>query len=479
MAGQQWRCAKRGRLPGVRAVVLAAVVVPLSGCREAEVTTLPPTVSARGKGSRSAPDEPAPPPALPSGVPARPTFPVDATSAGQEAAALRNECFELAEDLLASAPTDAAGWTLLGAVHRYYGDDQGASRLWNRALEIDPRSAEVHRHLGDAASVRNDLGEAERQYRVALEADPDSNSVIGKLADTLLRAGDIKGAIDLLLVFVAGRPRIPEAWCLLGKARFMEGKIEAARKAFQQALEIDPSSRDARRGMGLAIAHLGEAASGPVAFEITQALVDRRDSTRPGRRLVIEDVATPRPCTASVNYWAAYNHARLGNPTRAVMGWQRAIELDPDDNDSRESLANLFADTGRTREAMRIRQDWCEREPANPAAWFGMGKLAFSLGLTDDAIESLRKVVLLAPDRGEGHALLARALAGSDPAGAMEAAKTAADLDPTAAHWSLVGDLLRRDGQSEAALTAYERAMALDPDDPRARKGAEAIKQGK
>ena len=124
---------------------------------------------------------------------------------------------------------------------------------------------------------------------------------------------------------------------------------------------------------------------------------------------------------------------------------------------------------------MRLRQEWCDRDPANPAAWFGIGKLALSLGLPEEAATALKNVVVLAPERAEGHALLARAEATLDPAAALEAARRAADLDPTAAHFTLLGDTLSRGEQREEAAAAYERALALDPDDDRAKQALERL----
>ena len=68
-------------------------------------------------------------------------------------ARLRDECFEVAETLLADFPADPAGWTLLGAVHRYFGDDDGADKLLSRALRLAPDWPDAHRQLGNAVTV--------------------------------------------------------------------------------------------------------------------------------------------------------------------------------------------------------------------------------------------------------------------------------------------------------------------------------------
>ena len=149
------RSISAGRVVVRCSAALVVVIVPLGvpGCREPEPTLPPPKVKVA-----SQPAEEAPPPdpmPLPDDVPARPSFPPTGPSdAAWTEAVLRDECLDVAETLLASSPGDPAGWVLLGAVHERFGDGEGATFLWNRALRLDPRLVEARRQLGDAALRR-------------------------------------------------------------------------------------------------------------------------------------------------------------------------------------------------------------------------------------------------------------------------------------------------------------------------------------
>lgn len=458
--------AARGRLAAAWLVVAAA------GCGEAELK-LPPPKTPRAAVTPAAAPDPMP---LPADAPARPEFPPSGTTdAEQREASIRDESFDTAEALLASAPGDPAGWVLLGVVHERFGDPGGAAAAWEKALAIDPRQATARRHLGDAAARVGDLERATLHYREAIGIDPDALAVVDRLAETLVARGDLIGAAELVSSFVVGRPRIAEGWCLLGKIRLLSGKAEGARTAFRRALEVDPSSRDALEGVRQSIrAEGGE----PADVTLTRRLEDRRESSRENRRME-EAPDTPLGAwAATVQYWAAGAFLRQGDTARAAICWRRAVELDPLDGDSREALALLMENGGRTRDAMRVRQAWCDAEPHNPSAWFGKAKLALALGLPADAEQSLRRVVALAPERAEGHALLSQALASSDPAASLAAARRAADLDPTAGHLLLLAETLARLGENVSAEAAAERALAIDGSDPRARALLERLRAG-
>lgn len=449
---------------------VALALLLACGCSDPE-EKLPPR-RASAEAGRKATVETPPPRSLPAEVPPRPAFAQAGASDGEKLQArLRDECFDVAETLLSEAPGDPAGWTLLGTVHRFYGDDDGALALWNRALSFDAGWPDALRQLGDAAFERGDVATAESRYREALDADPESLVILDSLVETLLAKADTRAAEDLLQDYLDDHPRATEGWCLLGRTRLVAGDAVAARDAFERAIEVEPTSRDATQGMAEAIQNIGRAEPLPVSLELVHRLRDRRDAAHPVRPLEALDGVGPAPWAATVNYWAAVAHARLGDGTRAAIAWRRAIELDPDDHHSREALATLYEQTGRTREAMGVRQAWCDRSPESPAAWFGIGRLALTLGLPEEAATALERVVALAPERPEGHALLARAQATLDPAAALEAARRAVDLDPTVPHLILLGDTLLRGGEDDAAAAAYERALTLDENDERARAG--------
>ena len=242
---QTFRATRPWGLRGTRAGVWLAgllvvlVVLVVGGCSDSD-EKLPPRKALKradkGAGGSGAQAAAAPDPQpLPADVPPRPVFaPAGMTDVAKRQTRLRDECFEVAETLLADFPADPAGWTLLGAVYRHFGDEAGAEKLLSKALAIAPDFPDAHRHLGDAALERGDLDGAEAHYRLALEADPEALVVIDSLVETLLAKGDTAAATEILRGFLDRHPRVVEGWCLLGKTGLVEGDFGAAREAFER-----------------------------------------------------------------------------------------------------------------------------------------------------------------------------------------------------------------------------------------------------
>lgn len=400
----------------------------------------------------------------------RPAFPPVADSDTERAAAaIREGCFDEAEELVRLLPDSPPAWRVLAAVHRRYGDAEGAARIWEHCLTIDPDDADAQRRLGEAAFDGGDLGEAERRFRLALAADPAAVEVTGQLADTLLRRGDFDGAVELVEIFIKAHPRVAEAWCALGKARVARGETAEAREAFEQALSIDGDSREAHHGLGRLFQAAGDAeAARPHLREVVRLDDDKARRHREGNAAAA-DRAAPGVWAADVHNEAALLHAARGDLPRAERGWQRAVDLDPDFATAREMLARLYARSGRVADALAVRRAWCAARPEDAAAWFGLAEAAAAAGDAEGAEEALARLAAVAPDHAGGLALAARLSAKRDPAAALLLSRRAVELEPSAAHEYVLADMLLRNGRREEAIRALRRAVALAPDEPRYR----------
>ena len=202
------------------------------------------------------------------------------------------------------------------------------------------------------------------------------------------------------------------------------GDPRGARMEFQAALKAAPAFYPA--DAGLAWASLAEGATADALARFEQVL--RRN---------------PRYVSALVGRGDAL--AALGRADEAVAGFQAALAEDP-----------TLADVKRRIEALTFRAQQQALETARAAA---------EAGRFDEAMAAYRRAITGSPESG----FLYRELAAVERKQgrleeALEHLERAAALDSSDARaWTQIGELLEESGDFPGAVTAYEKARALEP----------------
>ncbi|HTQ62309.1 MAG TPA: tetratricopeptide repeat protein [Candidatus Solibacter sp.] len=94
-------------------------------------------------------------------------------------------------------PDDASNWSLLGRYWQYNLEDpdvQRAIRAYQKALTIDPHSADTWLDLGTAYESKGDITDARNAFLHAKRVYPISPEVSWRYGNFLLRQGDVDGA---------------------------------------------------------------------------------------------------------------------------------------------------------------------------------------------------------------------------------------------------------------------------------------------
>src|SRR5436305_595606 len=96
---------------------------------------------------------------------------------------------------------------------------KGLGKLFGRKPPVDTdRSSVEHQSLGDDALRRGELKIAIDHYRLAIESQPDSESLHFSLGNALALSGDPRGAADHLREAIRCNPDFAAAFCNLGLA---------------------------------------------------------------------------------------------------------------------------------------------------------------------------------------------------------------------------------------------------------------------
>lgn len=146
------------------------------------------------------------------------------------------------------APETASIRTSFGLVLAALGLGEAARAAWRGALALQPAAPEPQVNLANAALAARppDQDGARRLYRRALAADPAHAAALGNLGLLAERAGEPASTLRLYARALALSPDHARLWANLGSARHWRAHLAEAGRAFDRALGIEPSLPGAR-----------------------------------------------------------------------------------------------------------------------------------------------------------------------------------------------------------------------------------------
>lgn len=366
---------------------------------------------------------------------------------------------------LSTAPSNAALLTLKGLALRASGDSAGALVSLRAALKVAPASLPA---LQAAAQLEFEARDplAARRLEAIIRGDPANATAHAMLAELTFKTRDCAKALG----HFAKTEKTPSArWrtgvCLFALERWPEAAVEF--EALLRLREHAPT----RYNLALSYWRAGDAAS---TLRALGALRDAdamslRGAAQRARKEIPQALETLQTAVA-----AFPDHEPLLLDLAMLCLDQNAVELGiavlesgvarfPKSARARTALGVFRARAGKTAEAEADFQLAASLSPES-----GMGQVAaamamIELGLAPEAAALLRKQ----QDGGPMVTLmLARALLQSTPPGLAEAKKLLLTLPANdAAVRDLLGKVYAQEGNTAAAIGAFEAALRLDPYD--------------
>ena len=244
---------------------------------------------------------------------------------------------------------------------------QGALRMYQRAVEIDPRYAKAFAAIADCHSwlymyydaTAENLRLADEASRRALELDAGSAEAHASRGFALSLGKHYEGARAELAQAIALAPSLYEAHYLLGRVCWAEGKLEEAARHFQDALHVRPEETDAVGMLGTMYDGLGDKAKARAAHLQSIANI----------RVHLELY----PDDARAIYHGAYALRCTGEETEARAWAERARVAAGDDSSALYNLGCFYAIGGDTDQAFTClnravdlgfaHREWMENDP--------------------------------------------------------------------------------------------------------------------
>ncbi len=148
----------------------------------------------------------------------------------------------------------------LGAKKFSRGDIEGGFYHFTQSTRLRPDLGETHNNLGSALSAKGRLDEAIKEFAAACQLTPHVPAMRVNLANALFQAGRFVEASDAFLFLLEKEPNNAALLNNYAVTLYRQGKKDEAVRHFRRALEINPTLKDAREGLAVA---LGEQPAAP------------------------------------------------------------------------------------------------------------------------------------------------------------------------------------------------------------------------
>lgn len=229
----------------------------------------------------------------------------------------RRETADAAEALataIALKPRFAEAYHALALVRLNAGESDEAVRLLRQAVRLKPNLGRAQAALGELLLQRDDVDEAISALEAARRLTRFDSSLFLNLAIAHMRRRDLHEAAHLLWRVTEEEPYHLRAHVLLGQVSERLGDAWQARRAYENALELDPNQPDAAIRLALLLTTHPEDEFRD-ADRAAMLLEPYRDTEEPSARL-LEALAAL--------------HAERNEMDQAVRAQQRAIALATD-----------------------------------------------------------------------------------------------------------------------------------------------------
>ena len=415
-------------------------------------------------------------------------------------------------------PEYAEAHNNLGLVLAQNGDDEKASNEFREAVRIRPDYADAHANLG-AVLLLSDVDQAISELEKAISIDPTLLKAQFNLAEAYGNSPSHGSAkqIEQLRKIISIAPDFARAHLALGKALLHQAKVSDAIVELRDATRLDPTSGEAHYQLGLALARSGQQQEGAAEVKKGRELSATDERNQNAELDISEGRATLQkgelqeaeakfrhaiklqPNSPVAQHFLGIVLEKEGETTAAIAAYQRAVDLNPGDLNSRQSVNRLsppetpaqvpagadFAnntpsaddDPDKIAEFENFIRDnkYVEVEPllaayvkAHPASswgWYALGYSQFAQKKIGDSIKSLAQCLSLNVKNADAHKILGRDLM---IIGRFDAAQTEYEQairyapNSSESHYDL-GKLLSLQDNWLAARKQFENAISLDP----------------
>jgi Flp pilus assembly protein TadD len=377
-------------------------------------------------------------------------------------------------------------YSLLGVSYSQLGRFQEAQPYFEKAVELAPQSAQARNNLGANLLALEKPAEAAAQFRLIVAAEPGNLSAWVNLANSELRLDNFAAALAALERARKLAPDDLQVQLALVEANLKAGHRE---QALGLARTLGAGGRDARLqlALGVLLARNGqgpeaagflgravslEPAATPHLLELARESLDAADY--PAALALLEAVRNRQQDSSAWHEMTGYAQAKLGNHDAALEHLQKAVQLEPANEDYYLALGEFLAENNAIDALGRVFETAARALPDSPKIQAGLGLTYILVKDYEQAEQTLERLIGASPDFETGYKLLAdcyyRAKAWEKLRGVAAAMRTRDESNSLGWHYGAVAEYQLLGEQDRAAAVDSvrqhaERALELAPGD--------------
>jgi tetratricopeptide (TPR) repeat protein len=342
--------------------------------------------------------------------------------------------------------------------------------------------------------------QAVEQYKLALDADPNSRLLQDGLADLYFKIGRIREAVTAAQDQITKTPDDIEAHTLLGKVYLrslgdmqnpQSGKmLQLAIAEYEKLAQLKPDDVETHLLLGQLYGLNHDSAKAEEQFKEAQKLDSGSeevalnmarlysDQGDPGRAAEVLSAIPVDDRSPRIEFALGASYEQLKKNKDAVAAYRRALDMEPDNLDTERGLANALLSDGQLDEALKVLNGIVAAEPQDAQSQIHISEIQRRKGQYDLALKTLDKAKPLAPDSLEltyNEALIYDSLGRYDDATnvltKLVADSTHADgkyTDGEKANRSIfldrLGIIYREENKTAEAVAAYKQLIPLGGD---------------
>ncbi len=360
--------------------------------------------------------------------------------------------------------------------------------------------ARLYEDMAVNAGRSDYASQAVEQYKLALDADPNSRLLQDGLADLYFKIGRIREAVNAAQDQVNKFPDDIEAHTLLGKVYLRSlGDMQSAQSTemlqraiveYEKLAQLKPDDIETHLLLGQLYGLSHDSVKAEAQFKQAQGIDSNSEEVALNMARLYSEQGDPKRAaevlsgipvddrSPRIEFALGASYEQMKKNKDAVAAYHRALDLDPDNLDTERALANALSNDGQLDEALKVLTAIVAAEPQDGQSQVRISDIQRRQGHYEDALNTLKKAKPLAPDSLEltyNEALIYDSLGRYDEAVTV-LTKLVADgeradgkyTDGEKANRSIfldrLGILYREENKTAEAVATYKKLQALGGD---------------